>query len=56
MIPFCIVGNDRVGPYTYDIYGCELPGGIRFSPEARTLSGTPLEAYRGSDCTYRVAC
>ena len=41
-------------PYTYLVDGCTLPGGLRFSPDARTLSGTPLETYRGSDCTYRV--
>ena len=43
-----------VEPYTYEIIGCELPPGLRFSPDARTLSGTPLEFYRGPDCTYRV--
>ena len=43
-----------VRPYTYRMDGCTLPGGLRFSPDARTLSGTPLETYRGSDCTYRV--
>ena len=43
-----------VRPYTYLVDGCTLPGGLRFSPDARTLSGTPLETYRGSDCTYRV--
>ena len=42
-----------VGPYTYELL-CTLPGGLRFSPETRILSGTPLEAYRGPDCTYRV--
>ena len=43
-----------VEPYTYEIVGCELPPGLRFSPDARSLSGTPLEAYRGPDCTYEV--
>ena len=44
-----------VEPYTYEIIGCELPPGLRFSPDARSLSGTPLEAYaRGPDCTYEV--
>ena len=43
-----------VEPYTYEIIGCELPSGLRFSLEARTLSGTPLEVYRGPDCTYQV--
>ena len=43
-----------VAPYTYEILGCELPRGLRFSPDARTLSGTPLETYRGPDCTYQV--
>ena len=43
-----------VAPYTYEVLGCELPRGLRFSSDARTLSGTPLETYRGSDCTYRV--
>ena len=43
-----------VRPYTYGMDGCTLPDGLRFSPAARTLSGTPLETYRGSDCTYRV--
>ena len=43
-----------VQPYTYELLGCELPDGLRFSPNARTLTGTPLEAYRGPDCTYQV--
>ena len=43
-----------VQPYTYELLGCELPPGLRFSPNARTLSGSPLEAYRGPDCTYQV--
>ena len=43
-----------VAPYTYEILGCELPSGLRFSPDARTLTGTPREAYRGPDCTYQV--
>ena len=43
-----------VQPYTYEILGCELPRGLRFSPDARTLTGTPREAYRGPDCTYQV--
>ena len=43
-----------VAPYTYEILGCELPSGLRFSQDARTLTGSPLEAYRGPDCTYRV--
>ncbi len=43
-----------VAPYTYEILGCELPRGLRFSPDARTLTGSPLEVYRGPDCTYRV--
>ena len=42
-----------VGPYTYELL-CALPQGLGFSPNARILSGTPLEAYRGPDCTYRV--
>ena len=42
-----------VQPYTYDLQ-CALPRGLSFSSGTRTLSGTPLEAYRGPDCTYRV--
>ena len=42
-----------VQPYTYDLQ-CALPRGLGFSSGTRTLSGTPLEAYRGPDCTYRV--
>ena len=42
-----------VRPYTYDLQ-CELPRGLGFSSGTRTLSGTPLEVYRGPDCTYRV--
>ena len=42
-----------VAPYTYDLR-CPLPPGLGFSPVSRTLSGTPLEVYRGPDCTYRV--
>ena len=41
-------------PYTYELLGCELPRGLRFSSDARTLTGTPQEAYRGPDCTYQV--
>ena len=43
-----------VQPYTHEILGCELPRGLRFSPDARTLTGTPLAVYRGPDCTYQV--
>ena len=43
-----------VEPYTYEIIGCELPPSLRFSPDARTLSGTPVEVYRGPDCTYQM--
>ena len=43
-----------VQPYTYEILDCTLPDGLRFSSVSRTLSGTPLETYRGPDCTYRV--
>ena len=43
-----------VQPYTYEILGCDLPRGLRFSPDARTLTGTPQETYRGPDCTYQV--
>ena len=46
--------KEGVEPYTYELLGCELPDGLRFSPDAQTLTGTPLEAYRGPDCTYRV--
>ena len=42
-----------VQPYTYDLQ-CALPPGLGFSSGTRTLSGTPLEVYRGPDCTYRV--
>ncbi len=42
-----------VQPYTYDLQ-CALPRGLGFSSGTRTLSGTPLEVYRGPDCTYRV--
>ena len=42
-----------VQPYTYDLQ-CALPRGLGFSSATRTLSGTPLEVYRGPDCTYRV--
>ena len=42
-----------VAPYTYDLQ-CALPQGLGFSSSTRTLSGTPLEIYRGPDCTYRV--
>ena len=44
-------GGER--PYTYELL-CALPQGLGFSPDARILSGTPLDAYRGPDCTYRV--
>ena len=30
------------------------PRGLAFHSSTRTLSGTPLEVYRGPDCTYRV--
>ena len=43
-----------VEPYTYTLEGCTLPAGLRFSPRARTLTGTPLAAYQGADCTYSV--
>ena len=42
-----------VAPYTYDLQ-CALPRGLGFGRDSRTLSGTPLEVYRGPDCTYRV--
>ena len=42
-----------VPPYTYELE-CALPRGLGFSPDARVLSGTPLETYRGPHCTYRV--
>ena len=42
-----------VEPYTYELE-CALPRGLGFNPDTRILSGTPLEAYRGPDCTYRV--
>ena len=42
-----------VQPYTYDLQ-CALPRGLGFNSGTRTLSGTPLEVYRGPDCTYRV--
>ncbi|MDE0060047.1 MAG: Ig domain-containing protein [Defluviicoccus sp.] len=42
-----------VAPYTYDLQ-CALPRGLGFSPDSRTLSGTPLEIFRGPDCTYTV--
>ena len=42
-----------VPPYTYELRVCDPPG-LTFSPATRTLSGTPSEAYRGPDCTYRV--
>ena len=43
-----------VAPYTYEIVGCTLPGGLAFGPDGRTLSDPPLETCRGPDCTYRV--
>ena len=43
-----------VPPYSYEIVGCTLPDGLGFSSASGTLSGTPLETYRGPDCTYRV--
>ena len=45
--------NSGVEPYTYDLQ-CDLPRGLGFSPDTRILSGTPLEIYRGPNCTYRV--
>ena len=42
-----------VMPYTYDLQ-CVLPRGLGFSSDTLILSGTPLEIYRGPDCTYRV--
>ena len=42
-----------VAPYTYELL-CALPGGLGFSPDTRILSGTPLDVYRGPDCTYRA--
>ena len=43
-----------VPPYTSEIVGCTLPDGLGFSSGSGILSGTPLETYRGPDCTYRV--
>ena len=45
--------SEGVQPYTYDLQ-CALPRGLSFSSGTRTLSGTPLEVYRGPDCTYQV--
>ena len=54
-IEFASASEDSgVGPYTYDLQ-CDLPRGLGFSPNTRILSGTPLEIYRGPNCTYRVA-
>ncbi len=42
-----------VPPYTYELLDCD-PSGVAFSPDTRTLSGTPSRPYRGPECTYRV--
>ena len=48
-----VKASGGVPPYTYELQ-CELPRGVSFSPDTRILSGSPEEAYRGPDCTYRV--
>ncbi|MCY4428917.1 MAG: putative Ig domain-containing protein, partial [Rhodospirillales bacterium] len=53
-VPPFAPASGGVQPYTYEIVGCTLPDGLSFSPDTLVLSGTPLETYRGPDCTYRV--
>ena len=59
------VATGGVEPYTYELQcpnpppigpnpASSLPLGLGFGPQTRVLSGTPVEAFRGPDCTYSV--